>query len=131
MSIASDERQLQAPEHRRFGMAFPHIPIPMVFLMAAIVVALLIASRNGRSPGPAANLDSPHPFLTQVKVSIDPLTHWQPRSGQIRITLESTGKRTLPTPTSPSSSTGGRHLMLVNGCGHQISMSWIYRMPKS
>src|SRR6516225_9802634 len=95
MSIASDERQLQAPEHRRFGMAFPHIPIPMVFLMAAIVVALLIASHNGRSPGPAVDLDSPHPFLTQVKVSIDPLTHWQPRSGQIRITLESTGKVNL------------------------------------
>ena len=95
MSIASDERQLQAPEHRRFGMAFPHIPIPMVFLMAAIVVALLIASHNGRSPGPAVDLDSPHPFLTQVKVSIDPLTHWQPRSGQIRITLERTGKTNL------------------------------------
>ena len=76
-------------------MAFPHIPIPMVFLMAAIVVALLIASHNGRSPGPAVDLDSPHPFLTQVKVSIDPLTHWQPRSGQIRITLESTGKTSL------------------------------------
>jgi len=37
-------------------MAFPHIPIPMVFLMAAIVVALLIASHNGRSPGPAVDL---------------------------------------------------------------------------
>ena len=37
-----------------------------------------------------SNLEGPHPFLTQVKATIDPLTHWQPRSGQIRIILEST-----------------------------------------
>jgi hypothetical protein len=62
---------------------------------AAIAVGLLIAPRDNRSPGQPANLDSPHPFLTQVKASVDPLTHWQPRSGQIRITLESTGNANL------------------------------------
>ena len=35
------------------------------------------------------------PTLTQVKASIYPLTHWQPRSGQVRIALESTGNANL------------------------------------
>ena len=56
---------------------------------------MLIASRDNRSLDRVASLDSPHPFLTQVKASVDPLTHWQPRSGQIRITLESTGNANL------------------------------------
>jgi hypothetical protein len=67
----------------------------MIWLVGGIAVALLIASHNGGSPGRLAHLESPHPFLTQVKATIDPLTHWQPRSGQIRIAFESTGKANL------------------------------------
>jgi len=66
-----------------------------LWFAAAIAVALLIASRDNGLPDRVASLDSPHPFLTQVKASVDPLTHWQPRSGQIRITLESTGNANL------------------------------------
>ena len=93
MSIASSEQQ--PAKHHRFAAAVPHIPISMILLAAAIAVALLIESRNNRSPEQVAHLEGPHPFLTQVKASIDPLTHWQPRSGQIRITLESTGNANL------------------------------------
>jgi hypothetical protein len=93
MSIASSEQQ--PAKHHRFGAAIPHIPISVILLAAAIAVALLIESRNNRSPEQVAHLEGSHPFLTQVKASIDPLTHWQPRSGQIRITLESTGKANL------------------------------------
>ena len=93
MSIASSE---QTPTKRRwFGAGFPHIPTPMILLAAAGAVALLIFSRGGGSPEQAAHPQEPHSFLTQVKASIDPLTHWQPRSGKIRITLESTGKANL------------------------------------
>jgi len=66
-----------------------------LWFAAAIAVALLIASRDTGSQDRVPSLDSPHPFLTQVKASVDPLTHWQPRSGQIRITLESTGNANL------------------------------------
>jgi len=67
----------------------------MILSAAAIAVALLVASRNNGSPEQVAHLEGPHPFLTKVKASIDPLTHWQPRSGQVRITLESTGNANL------------------------------------
>ena len=93
MSIANSEQQ--PAKHHRFAAVVPHIPISMILLAAAIAVALLIGSRNNRSPEQVAHLEGPHPFLTQVKASIDPLTHWQPRSGQIRITLESTGNANL------------------------------------
>ncbi len=93
MTIATNEHS--PPKYRRFGAAVPHVPMPMILLAAAIAVALLMASRNNGSHGEVAHLEGPHPFLTQVKASIDPLTHWQPRSGQIRITLESTGKAHL------------------------------------
>jgi len=93
MSIASSEPRPGQP--RRFPTGLPHVPIPMIWFTAAIAVALLIASRNGGSPGQVAQPQEPHPFLTQVKASIDPLTHWQPRSGEIRITLESTGNTNL------------------------------------
>src|SRR5262245_66544463 len=83
MSIASSE---QRPTKRRwFGAGFPHIPTPMILLAAAGAVALLILSRGSGSPEQAARSEEPHSFLTQVKASIDPLTHWQPRSGAIRI----------------------------------------------
>jgi hypothetical protein len=96
MSIATSERQTGPSGHRRFGTAVPHSPLTIgLGFAAAIAVGLLIAPRDNRSPGQPANLDSPHPFLTQVKASVDPLTHWQPRSGQIRITLESTGNANL------------------------------------
>jgi hypothetical protein len=96
MSIATSERQPGPTGHRRFGAAVPHSPLTIgLGFAAAIAVGLLIAPRDNRSPGQPANLDSPHPFLTQVKASVDPLTHWQPRSGQIRITLESTGNANL------------------------------------
>ncbi len=96
MSIASSE-QLPAPKgHRRFATAVPHSPLTMgLWFAAAIALALLTASHDNKSPDRMANLDSPHPFLTQVKASVDPLTHWQPRSGQIRIALESTGNANL------------------------------------
>jgi hypothetical protein len=82
--------------HRRFGAAVPHSSFTIgLGFAAAIAVALLIAPRENRSPDRPASLDSPHPFLTQVKASVDPLTHWQPRSGQIRINLESTGNANL------------------------------------
>ena len=93
MTIASSEQR--PPEHRRFGMAVPHVPVPMILFAAAIAVALLVASRNTGAPEQVAHLEGPHPFLTQVKASIDPLTHWQPRSGQVRINLESTGNANL------------------------------------
>ena len=96
MSIATSERQPALTGHRRFGTAVSHSPLTIgLGFAAAIAVGLLIAPRDNRSPGQPANLDSPHPFLTQVKASVDPLTHWQPRSGQIRITLESTGNANL------------------------------------
>jgi len=96
MSIASGEQQPAPTGHQRFATAFPHFPLTMgLWFAAAIAVALLIASRDNRSPDRVVSLDSPHPFLTQVKASVDPLTHWQPRSGQIRITLESTGNANL------------------------------------
>ena len=96
MSIASSEQQPASPGHRRFATAVPHSPLTIgLGFAAAIAVALLIAPRDNRSPDLPASLDSPHPFLTQVKASVDPLTHWQPRSGQIRITLESTGNANL------------------------------------
>src|SRR5262249_2394238 len=50
---------------------------------------------DGSSPARMADLDPPHPFLAQVKASVDPLTHWQPRSGEVRIALESTGSANL------------------------------------
>ncbi len=96
MSIASSEQQPAPAGHGRFGTAVPHSPFTMgLWFAAAIAVALLIASRDNGLPDRVASLDSPHPFLTQVKASVDPLTHWQPRSGQIRITLESTGNANL------------------------------------
>jgi hypothetical protein len=58
-------------------------------------MALIIARHDGSSPARTADLDNPHPFLTQVKASVDPLTHWQPRSGEVRIALESTGSANL------------------------------------
>ncbi len=94
MSIASSEQHPAPTGHRRFGTAVPHSPLTIGLGFAvAIAVALLVAPRDNRSPDQAANL--PHPFLTQIKASVDPLTHWQPRSGQIRITLESTGNANL------------------------------------
>lgn len=96
MSIATSEQQPAPAGHRRFGTAVPHSPFTMgLWFAAAIAMALLIASRDNGLPDRVASLDSPHPFLTQVKASVDPLTHWQPRSGQIRITLESTGNANL------------------------------------
>jgi len=96
MSIASSEQHPAPTGHRRFGTTVPHSPLTIGLGFAvAIAVALLIAPRDNRSPDQAANLDLPHPFLTQIKASVDPLTHWQPRSGQIRITLESTGNANL------------------------------------
>ena len=44
MTIASSEQR--PPEHRRFGMAVPHVPVPMILFAAAIAVALLVASRK-------------------------------------------------------------------------------------
>src|SRR5689334_10681805 len=96
MSIASSEQQPRRTGHRRFGTTVPHSPFAIgLGFAAAVAVASLMAPRDNRSPDQPANLDSPHPFLTQVKASVDPLTHWQPRSGQIRITLESTGNANL------------------------------------
>ena len=96
MSIASSEQHPASTGHRRFGTAVPHSPLTISLGFAAVIaVALLIASGDNRTPDRPASLDSPHPFLTQVKASVDPLTHWQPRSGQIRITLESTGNANL------------------------------------
>jgi hypothetical protein len=95
MSIASSEQPASTVRHK-FSTAVPHSPLAIgLGFAAAMAVALLISPRDNRSPDQSANLDSPHPFLTQVKASVDPLTHWQPRSGQIRITLESTGNANL------------------------------------
>src|SRR5690242_13348552 len=96
MSIATGEQQPAPIGHRRFATAVPHSPLTIgLGFAAAIAMASLIAPRENRSPDLPANLDSPHAFLTQVKASVDPLTHWQPRSGQIRITLESTANANL------------------------------------
>ena len=85
MSIASSEQHPAPTSPLTIGLGFA----------VAIAVASLIAPRDNRAPDQPANLDSPHPFLTQVKASVDSLTHWQPRAGQIRITLESTGNANL------------------------------------
>src|SRR4051812_1549756 len=96
MSIATSEQQPAPSGHRRYATAVPHSALTIgLGFAAAIAVALLIAPHDNGSPDQAANLDSPHPFLAQVKASVDPLTHWQPRSGQIRIALESTGNANL------------------------------------
>ena len=96
MSIASSNQQTERTERYRFGTGVARSSlITALWLAAAVTAALLMASRDNRSSDRVVNLDSPHPFLTQVKVSIDPLTHWQPRSGQIRITLESTGSTNI------------------------------------
>jgi len=96
MSIANSEQQPGPIGQRKFGSAIPHPPLAIVLCLAAVVAAaLLIARHDERSPAALAGLDNAHSFLTQVKASIDPLTHWQPRSGNIRITLESTGSANL------------------------------------
>jgi len=59
MTIASSEQR--PPEHRRFGMAVPHVPVPMILFAAAIAVALLVASRNHGAPKQVAHLEGPHP----------------------------------------------------------------------
>src|SRR5438552_3002461 len=93
MSITSSEER--PPANRRFGTTVPHVPLWMILLAGAVAAGLLIASRNAGPPEQVVRSEEPHSFLTQAKASIDPLTHWQPRSGQIRITLESTGKANL------------------------------------
>jgi hypothetical protein len=96
MSVASSEQHPEPTGHHRFGAPVPRSPLAMgLWFAAAVAVAMLIASPDKSSPDRVANSDSPHPFLTQVKVSVDPLTHWQPRSGQIRIILQSTGNTNL------------------------------------
>ena len=75
MSIASSEQQSERTGRHRFGTGVPRSPLKVaLWLAAAFTAALLVASRHDRSSDRVVSLDSPHPFLTQVKVSIDPLT---------------------------------------------------------
>jgi hypothetical protein len=94
MTIASSGRDLR-PQTNRSGR-FQHFGLAAGLSVAAAVGVALFIGLSGRgAPERAATAESPHPFLTQVKASIDPLTHWQPRSGQIRILLQSTGNTNL------------------------------------
>jgi hypothetical protein len=93
MTIASSGHDLPADRNR--GGRFPHFPIAIALAVVAAVGGALIGLSSSKSPERVVTPDSPHPFLTQVRASIDPLTHWQPRSGQVRIMLRSTGNTNL------------------------------------
>jgi len=94
MTIASSGHDLRPQTNR--GGRFQQFSLAAGLAVAAAVgAALFIGLSGGGAPERAATAEIPHPFLTQVKASIDPLTHWQPRSGQLRILLQSTGNTNL------------------------------------
>jgi hypothetical protein len=62
-----------------------------ILLAIVIVGALYLGGAFERAEVAPLASGSPHAFQSNVKVEIEPTTHWQPRGGEIRIDLQSLG----------------------------------------
>jgi len=62
---------------------------PTIALLAVILLVALLARVPQEQPeAPKASPATVHAYPANMKVSIDPTTHWQPRSGAVKIILE-------------------------------------------
>jgi hypothetical protein len=60
----------------------------IVFGVAILGVVVLARVPQGEPVAASAGPDTVHPFQANVRVSVDPTTRWQPRAGEVKITLE-------------------------------------------